>query len=220
MEVNCFSAGNEMAKAGQEKGVAAAGRMPMQQRSRERVERMLAAATELIVAGGSDAMRMSEVAERAGVPIGSLYQFFPDKTALIGTLVERCNAESRRCIEEALAPVTDEAGFRAAFNALIDIYYRLFVEEPAMRDVWFGAQADKTLRDVQFRESRENGALVAAVLKRLRPKADAKALEVSALVVMHLGEEAMRLAISVSRAEGRAIVEAYKRMALAELGMR
>ena len=53
----------------------AAARVPTQQRSRERVERMLAAATELIEEGGSDSMKMSEVAERAGVPIGSLALF-------------------------------------------------------------------------------------------------------------------------------------------------
>src|SRR3954454_21074928 len=90
----------------------AAGRVPTQQRSRERVERMLAAASEIIEKHGSDAMRMSEVAERAGVPIGSLYQFFPDKGALIRTLAERYNALGRECIEKELAPVKslDELG--------------------------------------------------------------------------------------------------------------
>lgn len=193
---------------------------PAQKRSRDRVERMLAAATELIAAQGSDALRMSEVAERAGVSIGSLYQFFPDKTALIGTLVERCNAGSRRCIEDGLAAVHDEDGFRRAFAELIGVYYGIFLAEPAMRDIWSGAQADKALRDLQLGESRRNGALVAGVLKRLRPEADTAALENSAFLVMHLGEEAMRLAISVGRQEGVALIEAYKRMALAELSRR
>ena len=192
-------------------------RTPTQQRSRERVERMLAAATELIARQGSDALRMSEVAERAGVSIGSLYQFFPDKTAIIGTLVERYNEAGRRCIADGLADVTSEDDMRRAFSALIDIYYRIFLAEPVMRDIWFGAQADKSLRDAQLADSRRNGAIVAATLKRLRPDADPQAQETSAFIAMHLGEEAMRLAISVPRAEGDALVEAYKRMALAEL---
>ena len=192
---------------------------PVQKRSRERVERMLAVATELIAEKGSDALRMGEVAERAGVSIGSLYQFFPDKTALLATLVERWNAESRRCIEEAMSSVRDEGGFRRAFAGLIDVYYRIFLAEPAMRDIWSGAQADKTLRETQLLESRKNGALVADVLRRLRPHGDPAALERSAFVVMHLGEEAMRLAISVEREEGDALVATYKRMALAELGV-
>lgn len=190
---------------------------PVQKRSRERFERMLAAATELIAENGSDALRMGEVAERAGVSIGSLYQFFPDKTALIGTLVERYNADSRRCIAEGLGAVASEDDFRRAFSDLIDVYHALFKAEPVMRDIWSGAQADKALRDVQLIESRRNGALVADVLKRLRPDEEPAALESSALVVMHLGEEAMRLAISVGRNEGDAVVATYKRMALAEL---
>lgn len=202
-----------------EAGGDAAGprRTPTQKRSRERVERMLAAATELIAQQGSDALRMSEVAERAGVSIGSLYQFFPDKTAIVGTLVERYNEAGRRCIADGMADVTSEDEMRHAFSALIDIYYRIFLAEPVMRDIWFGAQADKALRDAQLADSRRNGALVATALKRLRPDADPQALETSAFIAMHLGEEAMRLAISVPRGEGDALVEAYKRMALAVL---
>ncbi|MFI0846301.1 TetR family transcriptional regulator [Mesorhizobium sp. IMUNJ 23232] len=192
-------------------------RTPTQKRSRERVERMLAAATALISEQGSDALRMSEVAERAGVSIGSLYQFFPDKKAIVGTLVDRYNEAGRRCIADGLADVTNDDDMRRAFSALIDIYYKIFLAEPVMRDIWFGAQADKALRDAQLADSRRNGALVAAALKRLRPDADSEALETSAFIAMHLGEEAMRLAISVPRAEGDALVEAYKRMALAVL---
>ncbi len=44
-------------------------------------------------------MRMSEVAEKAGISIGSLYQYFPDKSAIVRTLAERYNAYSRECIE-------------------------------------------------------------------------------------------------------------------------
>ena len=45
-------------------------RRPSQTRSRERVERILAAATDLIAARGSEATRMAEVAEAAGISIG------------------------------------------------------------------------------------------------------------------------------------------------------
>src|SRR5262245_32760547 len=96
-------------------------KMPTQQRSRERVERMLAAASELIAGGGSDSMKMSEVAERAGVPIGSLYQFFPDKGAIIRTLAERYNAAGRTCIEKELAPVRTLDDLCEAFARLVDI---------------------------------------------------------------------------------------------------
>jgi AcrR family transcriptional regulator len=194
----------------------AARRSPSQSRSRERVERILAAASALIAEAGSDAMRMSDVAERAEVSIGSLYQYFPDKGAVIRTLAERCNAQGRECIEEGLAGVSDIAGLKKAFSELVDTYYGMFLAEPVMRDIWSGTQADKELRDIDLADSRANGALLAEVLSRLRPDADPSELAHSAFLVMHLGEATMRLAISVDRAEGDALVEAYKRMALRE----
>lgn len=198
-------------------GGGAERRAPSQKRAKERVERILGVAAALIAERGSDAMKMSEVAERAGISIGSLYQYYPDKGAIIRTLAERYNAVGRICIAEELAKAGDVSGFARAFETLIDIYYANFLAEPVMRDIWFGAQADKALRAFQLAESRLNGDLVAEALLRVDPRADGEATRLSALTVMHLGEEAMRLAISVDRPEGDAVVEAYKRMALAEL---
>jgi AcrR family transcriptional regulator len=194
-----------------------ARRSPVQQRSRERVQRILAAATELIAKGGSDALRMSEVAEQARISIGSLYQYFADRNALVRALAERFQAESRNCIEAGLAKAKDISGFGDAFGDLIDIYYGLFLAEPVMRDIWAAMQADRNLREAELAESRVNGALVAGVLLRLKPKADEQALAAKAFLVMQLGEATMRLAVSVPRAEGDRLVETYKRMAIAEL---
>jgi AcrR family transcriptional regulator len=192
-------------------------RMPSQRRSRERVERMLGCAAELIASKGSDAMRMSEVARLAGVSIGSLYQYFPDKSAIVRTLAEHYNVECRKCIAEAFAPVTSMDALCDAFARLIDEYYEMFLAEPVIRDIRSGAQADKGLRDIELADSRANGAVLAAALRRVSPAADPDRLSTATFLIMHLGEATMRLAISVERAEGDALVAAYKRIADAEL---
>ncbi|MEJ6783510.1 TetR/AcrR family transcriptional regulator [Aminobacter sp. Piv2-1] len=192
-------------------------RAPSQKRSQERVERMLQAATALIEEAGSDAMRMGEVAERAGVSIGSLYQYFPDKGAIVRTLAERYNAEGRACIADGLAGVRDMDGLLAAFGGLIDTYYGIFLAEPVMRDIWSGTQADKALRDIDLRDSRANGALLAEAWQRVAPGASNEDIARKAFLIMSLGEATMRLAISVERAEGDALVADYKAMALREI---
>lgn len=192
-------------------------RQPSQRRSREKVERVLDCATALIAGCGCDALRMSEVAARAGISIGALYQYFPDKSAVIRALAERCSAGGRHCIEEGLAGVRSLPAFRTAFGGLIDSYYAMFLAEPVMRDIWSGTQADPGLRQIELADSRANGRLLAEVLARLRPGADAARLESEAFLVMHLGEATMRLAVSVDRAEGDAMVAAYKEMALRQL---
>ncbi|WP_235911925.1 TetR/AcrR family transcriptional regulator [Mesorhizobium xinjiangense] len=191
--------------------------MPTQKRSRERVERMLSAATALIEKAGSDAMKMSEVAERAGVSIGSLYQYFPDKTAIIATLAERYNAMSCHCIGQGLAGVQSMAALRDAFSDLIDTYYAMFLAEPVMRDIWSGTQADKALCAMELEQGRVLGKMLADVVIRLKPAAEADDVATKAFLVMHLGEATMRLAIATERKEGQAIVDAYKQMVLADL---
>jgi AcrR family transcriptional regulator len=197
--------------------MAAGAKRPVQQRSRERVERMLAAATELIAAKGSDALKMSEVAEKAGVPIGSLYQFFPDKSAIIRTLIERINAENRKCIDDGLRDVSAVGELGPAFGALFDVYYEMFLADPAMRDIWSGAQADKSLRAVELAESRVIGGMLSDVLKRLNADVPAAKIDSAAFLIMNLGEATIRLAISVDPAEGRRLIDAYKEMAVAQM---
>ena len=187
-------------------------RLPSQKRARERVERILQAAKALIARDGSDAMKMSELAERAEVSIGSLYQYFPDKSAVIRMLAEQYNAVGRDCISQSLAGVRDLAGLRQAFDELIDIYYAQFLEEPVMCDIWSGTQADKALQDIDLADARVNGAVLAEALIRARPDADPAQSRTAAFLAIHLGEATMRLAIAVDRAEGAALVEAYKAM--------
>lgn len=64
-------------------------RRPVQRRSRERVARLLDACAALLDEVGYDALTTREVARRADVPIGTLYQFFSDRQALCRALAER-----------------------------------------------------------------------------------------------------------------------------------
>ena len=64
-------------------------RRPVQRRSLERFERILDACAELLDEVGYTALTTKEVAHRAEVPIGTLYQFFPGVEGLVGALAER-----------------------------------------------------------------------------------------------------------------------------------
>jgi AcrR family transcriptional regulator len=64
-------------------------RKPLQARSQERVSRILDVAEELFIVEGYTATTTNAIATRAQVPIGSLYQFFPDKTAILRAIALR-----------------------------------------------------------------------------------------------------------------------------------
>lgn len=65
-------------------------KLPRQARAKATVDAIVEATTQLLVAYGYDRVTTSRVAERAGVSIGSLYQYFPNKAALASAVVDRC----------------------------------------------------------------------------------------------------------------------------------
>ncbi|MCO1655282.1 TetR/AcrR family transcriptional regulator [Pseudonocardia humida] len=86
-------------------GPAGRRRTPSQQRSRDTVEVLLEGAAQVFDREGA-AATTNRIAERAGVSIGTLYQYFPDKTGMLQALAER---HVRRGIDrvEALAAELD-----------------------------------------------------------------------------------------------------------------
>jgi len=192
-------------------------KIPTQARAKERFERILDAARSLIEENGSEHLKMSDVAAGAGVPIGSVYQYFPDKSAVIITLAERIMELVHDGLTTAMDEVNSLEEAEDALNSTLMAYYQLFLAEPVARDIWFGIQADKTLNTLDIEDSRANGEIVFQTLKKFTPRRDWKRLETACFLVMQLTGMAVRLAISVDRKEGDRIMAVYQDMIRREL---
>jgi AcrR family transcriptional regulator len=104
-----------------------ARRLPKQARSRATWEAIVEAAAQILEWRGADAFNTNAVAERAGVSIGTLYQYFADKQALLVAVVRReleaeagvSVAMNRRSalIEALIAALERLAGFGGAAGA-------------------------------------------------------------------------------------------------------
>ncbi len=110
------------------------------------------AAAEAFAAHGFADTTMEGIAARAGTSIGSLYQFFPNKTAVFREVAQRCIEESRRAYVELLGPAPLAARWHELLARLIDGFRRLHHESIAMQAVWrnlelYGeyAEADQAL---------------------------------------------------------------------------
>jgi AcrR family transcriptional regulator len=84
------------------------------------VEAILEAAIRVLVARGYEGTTTIAVAERAGVSVGSLYQYFPNKEALVAALAERHSAVLLARVDEVLATL-DARDPRAAVRALVRV---------------------------------------------------------------------------------------------------
>ncbi len=118
---------------------------PQQERSIQRLEAILEAAIELFLQKGVAETTMSEIAQRAGISIGSLYQFFPQKAAVIKALHERFSAQLEGFIRQIFADVEtfDEAAERAS-ESLIELY-GMFRAQRIYMTLWQAIVVDKDL---------------------------------------------------------------------------
>lgn len=186
--------------------------VPTQKRSRERYERILASAAEIMAEKGSEAFRMSDIVERTGIAFGSLYQYFPDKTAIIGTLAERYNAIGRDCVGRDLSMVRAPADLYPALCRVADGYYQMFLDEPVMRDIWQATQADRALQKLDEDDGAYLAGLLADTLRRIAPDAAKPALLAFAQMTMILIAAAVRHAITLPPKEDRRALTLFKRL--------
>ena len=75
-------------------------KLPVQHRSRANVERILEAAAVLLDEKGYDHLTTASIAREAGCSIGSIYQYFPNKHAIMTSLVERWLAADNEVLEQ------------------------------------------------------------------------------------------------------------------------
>lgn len=92
-------------------------REPRQERSRQRFAHILDTAAALFDQHGFEAVTTNHIAEAADVPIGSLYQFFPNKEAILGALIQRYVAQLSLIFERQLTPGDS---FEATVSGLVD----------------------------------------------------------------------------------------------------
>lgn len=92
---------------------------PRQERSRALVDALVEAGSRVLSARGFRALSMKEVALRAGVSPGSLYQYFPDRAALVAEVVERLSERERAFHLERMATLSHDAGLDEVLEALI-----------------------------------------------------------------------------------------------------
>ncbi len=115
---------------------SAARRVPTQQRSRARVAAVLDAAAQLIDEIGPDAATTALIAARAGVSVGWLYDFFPNREAVYEAVMARSIANVTPIADRVHAEYADRP-WREGLCAVIDALVGFYRTDPGFRVLWF-----------------------------------------------------------------------------------
>lgn len=194
-------------------------RRPAQQRSRERYNRILASARAVLVDVGFESFTFDEVAKRAEVPIGTLYQFFANKYVLIceldredtASIVAELNNFSKR------VPALQWPEFLDEF---IDHLAGLWREDPSRRAVWHAIQSTPATRATAAATEKEMLEIIADVMQPLAPLAPLQMRLGLAGILIHTVTSLLNFAVRESTEDEysfEATVAEIKRMLVAYL---
>ena len=203
----------------QDRNAGTLRRLPVQKRSVERFERLLDACAELLDEVGYGALTTKEVARRAGVPIGTLYQFFSDREGLIGALAAR-NLEAY--LARVAARLEREApdGVAGIVDVTVDEFVAMRRTVTGFGVVDFGAVGqDHVLEPV-----RDNNTAVAGHLRALTTSLtgvpDDPELEIAVRVALECADGVLRLAFRTDPQGDPRLIAECKRVLNCYLGDR
>jgi AcrR family transcriptional regulator len=182
-------------------------RVPTQERSRRRVEKILDAAAVVVVRDGVEALSTQEIAREAGVPVASLYQYFADKDdvllALAGRDMDEMDAEVATALGElGQGDLTVGALVRTTMEAFVRVYHRRrsFVE------IYLRGRTNSAVN----RFGREHNQRVAATLHAYAVDAGLAGPGLTparALLAVEVGDRVFQLAFEHDDNGDRALVE-------------
>lgn len=196
--------------------------VPTQARSRARLLRVLDAADELLAREGAGAFTTARVADAAGVPVGSLYHYFPDKEAIVEALALRYWSDFEDLVAAVAEtderdPVTDPAG------AVLETLAAGFRARPGFLALWYGGLRTERVRETTRLTRGAIAQSIARILAVHWPRADAAVRGHAARMVVIAGDGLLREAFRAAAegdgwllAESRAMVDAYLELRLGE----
>jgi AcrR family transcriptional regulator len=144
-------------------------RTPRQERGRQRVERILDAAEALLAEEGFEALSTNQIAARAAVPIGSLYQFFPHKEAVLHAVAARYRDGAGAALDAALNPDAASLSAPELAGLLLQTMVAFGSERMGLTRIVLQAGANETLAAVAAGIMQDASAHLAALLALRHP---------------------------------------------------
>jgi AcrR family transcriptional regulator len=143
--------------------------MPRQARAIARRRAILDAAFALLGDHGVDAITTLLIAQRAGIPVASVYAYFPNKMAVLAELVREATAETDTVLEGLLAPRADRPSIERAIDSCIDAIIDRYQKVPARQRLISAVRGNPVFEPIMRASAGRMAAALAANLERLNP---------------------------------------------------
>lgn len=162
-------------------------RKPQQNRSKERVNQILDVAEQMLIEVGNKETTTRAIAVRCGIPIGSLYQFFPDKEAIILALAERYNEQITNIFRQLHTHESNFVPLSEYVALLIDTFNQFFIDHPGYQAMF--TQIQELIPELLKRDADLNVHLVGELenfLRGRKPELEEIKVRLIALVIIEV----------------------------------
>ncbi|QDG78804.1 TetR/AcrR family transcriptional regulator [Labrenzia sp. PHM005] len=170
-------------------------RRPKQQRSRQMVGFILEAATQVFDQNGYEASTTNLIAERAGISIGSLYQYFPNKAALILELKIAHRAQILHAVEGAMAS-SEHLPLPDAIRRIVDANFQVHLDAPRLNAAFEEVLPANTVQSDQEMFHQKMDSAARTFLSSRHREIATQDLEAAGFVIRNLIRSVLHGAIS------------------------
>jgi AcrR family transcriptional regulator len=188
---------------------------PVQARGRVRFEGILLAARALLAERGVEGFTIDDVAQRADIPVGSVYQFFPNKFAIVAEL----DARDTTALVEDLVTFADRFptdDWQAEANHIIDLVAKHWAEDPTRRAVWLAMRSTAATRSAAAAHFGQLVGTLEPIIVELTPHLSAQRQHTIAEVIVEVAQSLLHFSVADDQPRPGMVAE-LKRMLRAYL---
>ncbi len=175
------------------------------------------ATAALIGEKGVDSVTMRDIARTINAPLSVIYQYFPNKSAIVETLYARFTEQIRAETVQTVTDIRTPAEFLDALDNLLEHYYISMRAHPLAADVVSAILADNKLRHLDIEDSRQQADVMSAAGLKFVSVDKRDEFERLMFLFNHLVGGLMRLLLDSDDGNARVILDDYKRIARQQL---
>ena len=186
-------------------------RTPVQERSNDTVQQILAATSALLEQKPLQELTTSRIAVEAGISIGGLYRFFPDKQAILDAIAVRAMEEFQAGLEGELSESFPEDG-AALLDLVIDAYVRFLDARPDFRSIALGQHISPSTRRRQVQPDIGPSGLIKNFMMNLVGVTETAELDIRLRIASEAGERLIAYAYEQNPEDRKMVIREMKRL--------
>lgn len=172
-------------------------KVPTQLRAKQRVERILDATEALLIQSGVGTLTVNDIATRAEVPIGSVYQYFNNRDEVLHALCDRHYRILSSAADGYFANIRTVADFTRDVRKALYLCWDYTNNNAAFRELFFDVQAWGVLREVDWQDTLLNAERMSGALHALVAYVPRESVLALCIIIGDSASSTARIAVRV-----------------------